>query len=532
MSTPEARILVVDDEPGVAQLCTRILDRAGFEVEAVTEPQQGVTILQAQPYDLLLLDIRMPGMDGFQLMELARRQQPDLAVVIMTGFGTVETAIEALRQGADGLILKPFEKTSELVRSVREALQVSRNKREVARLLALRPLFNITESLFSETRPTRLIELILSAICGHLRCDHAGYYRRLVGENRLELVSQRGNPLPPEPSDPQSGPLGRVDALGVSLAINADGPGDPDLQRVLADHGLGSLLCAPVSREVEYSLLLAARKAGEPNFSASDVEMFGILARQASVALENARLYAELRDYVRQVEESQQALIQAEKMAAVGRLTASIAHEINNPLQSLRNCLHLARREELDPDQRQDYLVLADSELNRLMSTVQRMLDFYRPGTGDRDVADVNALVQRVLKLLKKQLDEQQIEVHTSLTEPLPPIHVVANQIQQVIFNIILNAMDAMPEGGDLFIETRASNSMVEINFQDTGPGVPAEVRERIFEPFLSTREHGTGLGLSVSYNILDAHGGSLVLLDDRKPGACFRVRLPIMEAT
>ena len=123
MSTPESKILVLDDELGIAQLCKRVLDRAGYDVEMVTRPQVGVELLQQKPFDLLLLDIRMPEMDGFQFMSLAKHHQPDLAVLVMTGFGTVETAIEALRQGADGLILKPFEKTTELVESVAEALR-------------------------------------------------------------------------------------------------------------------------------------------------------------------------------------------------------------------------------------------------------------------------------------------------------------------------------------------------------------------------------------------------------------------------
>jgi two-component system NtrC family sensor kinase len=315
------------------------------------------------------------------------------------------------------------------------------------------------------------------------------------------------------------------------ITANLGGPGDPDLQNQIEGYHLGSVLCAPITRENDVSVLLAGRDASESYFSESDIEMFAILASQAGVALENARLYSELRAYLRQVEDSQKALIQAEKMAAVGRLTASIAHEINNPLQGLGNCLHLAVRDDLDEKQRADYLILAESELERLKATVGRMLDFYRPGKLDREDADVNELVLRVLKLLRKQLEDHQIIVITDLTEDLPRISVVTNQIQQVFFNIILNAIDAMAGGGELHVITRDRYGSVEILFEDTGPGVGAEARDRIFEPFSSTREDGTGLGLSVSYNILDTHGGSLELLQVDNKGACFRVQLPIMES-
>jgi signal transduction histidine kinase/CheY-like chemotaxis protein len=529
---PESRILVVDDEPGVALLCERVLKKAGFEVESCSNPEEGITFLQQQPFDLLLVDIRMPGMDGFELMSIARRQQPNLAVVIMTGFGTVETAIEALRQGADGLVLKPFAETSELVRSVREALRESQNKREIARLSALRPLFTLTEALFAETNPDRLIDLILNAICGHLRCNHSAFYQRAPNDPQLSLIAHRGVPLPEE-NESADGPLTSAESLGVTLAINVEGPGDEELQGIIAEEKFSSVLCAPLKQNDEASsVLMAGRDLGEPSFSEADSEMFSILARQASVALENARLYDELRVYVRQVEESQQALIQAEKMAALGRLMASIAHEVNNPLQAVRNCLHLAGREELPLERRKDYLALSESELNRLMATMQRMLDFSRPGTQERVATDLNELVQRVLQLLGKQLEDSDIQVYTNLLEKLPQVQVAANQIQQVIFNIILNAMDAMPDGGKIFIATDHQDGFVEVLFEDTGPGVADDVAEQIFEPFISTREEGTGLGLSVSYSILDAHEGNLELMVRMDRGACFRMTLPVMEVS
>jgi signal transduction histidine kinase len=247
--------------------------------------------------------------------------------------------------------------------------------------------------------------------------------------------------------------------------------------------------------------------------------------------MENARLYEELRAYVKRVEESQQALIQAEKLATAGRMTASIAHEINNPLQAVRNCLHLASRTDLAMERRQDYLVMAQAELERLAETVQRMLDYYRPNVMRQAVA-VQDLLQHVLGLMGQQLTQRRIKVTTSLPDDLPKVTAVGSQIQQVLLNLLINASDAMPEGGAVAISAQANKTFVEILFQDTGPGVPAQMRTTIFEPFISTKEGGTGLGLSVSYGIISAHGGTLELLPDHKPGACFRITLPIAEQT
>lgn len=525
MNTP--LVLVLDDEPGITLLCKRLLTRAGFDVLAFTEPRKAMEELSRHRFDLLLVDIRMPEVDGFDVIAHAQHSQPDIAVLVMTGFGTVETAIRALRQGVDGLLLKPFEKSDELLTSVRQALADKQNKRDAARIQTLRPLFSVTESLLSETHPHRLLDLILTAVCGHLSCAQAAYYQLDSAGGGATLLAGRGI----LPFDEDAGSESVLGAQAVNLEapalVNAVGPGDPLSQSEMKRRGLAAAMFMPVSRPGTRSLLYAGRESGQVPFREADLEMFQILGRQAVVAMENARLYAELRDYVRRVEESQHALLQAEKMAAAGRLTASIAHEINNPLQAVQNCIHLAGREDLPAEKRQEYFELARSELDRLRTTVQRMLDFYRPNAVAPQSVNLVDLLAHVLGLMGKQLDERGIRVKKNVPNDLPSINAVSSQIQQVFINLILNAYDAMPSGGELQITVRAARDGVEILFQDTGPGIPSGESRNIFEPFVSTKEGGTGLGLTVSYNIVTAHGGALDLIPARGPGACFRVSLP-----
>src|ERR1051325_3573131 len=132
-------VLVVDDEPGIALLCDRILNRAGYSVVSETNPRTAIEDLQQKRFDLLLVDIRMPEVDGFDVISRAQMVQPDIAVLVMTGFGTVETAIQALRQGVDGLLLKPFKQGEELLQAVRQALADNQRRRDTARVSALRP---------------------------------------------------------------------------------------------------------------------------------------------------------------------------------------------------------------------------------------------------------------------------------------------------------------------------------------------------------------------------------------------------------
>ena len=521
-------VLVVDDEPGIALLCDRILSRAGYAVISETNPRTAIEDLQQKHFDLLLVDIRMPEVDGFDVISRAQMVQPDIAVLVMTGFGTVETAIRALRQGVDGLLLKPFKQSDELLQAVRQALMDNQRKRDTARVSALRPLFNVTETLFAETNRDRLLELIVTAICDHLNCSNVAYYH--VEKGKVAVVAQRGKVLQIDVSNFAAQLVSRVDADGDPIVINATGPGEEDAQSLLSTLGLGTAILIPVARSNLHSVFFAARDVSvtERPFRGADLEMFFVLARQAVVAMENASLYADLRAYVRRVEDSQQALLRAEKMAAAGRLTASIAHEVNNPLQSVQNCLHLAGREDLPPEKRQEYFDLARNELERLMKTTQRMLDFYRPGSAKVEQVDILELLQHVLSLTAQQLGQRHIEVQTDLPQALPEIYAVSSQIQQIFFNLILNALDAMPAGGKLEIKARERERGVEMIFQDTGPGIPENKRNDIFEPFFSTKEGGTGLGLTVSYNIVTAHGGTLDLVNGNKPGACFRLFLPM----
>jgi signal transduction histidine kinase len=250
-------------------------------------------------------------------------------------------------------------------------------------------------------------------------------------------------------------------------------------------------------------------------FSNQDEQLLILIAGNLAGLFENMRLNEELRLYIRQLEESQRALIQAEKMAIAGRLTASIAHEINNPLQSVSNCLHLVERKELSLEDRQNYLDLAREELDRLMQTVQRMLDYYRPGALDRKPTDIHALLSKVITLMEKQFRDHSIRIHLHFAPNLPLVYVVGDQIQQVFLNLALNAVEAMPKGGNLIIETFHHPDHVRVIFQDTGPGVSPLKKKTIFEPFVSSKQGGTGLGLAISYGIITAHGGSLELLDD-----------------
>jgi two-component system NtrC family sensor kinase len=221
-------------------------------------------------------------------------------------------------------------------------------------------------------------------------------------------------------------------------------------------------------------------------------------------------------------------------MAAIGRLAASIAHEINNPLQAIHNSLHLSLHKNLDDDKRLQYVGMAQVEVQRLIEIVQRMLDFYRPSRGGAAPTDINSIVTNVLALAQKRLEHSSVQVHTHLSPDMPPVPVVADQITQVFLNIVINAIEAMPSGGELHLETMLAEDgeWALVRFHDTGMGMPSEQIANLFEPFYTTKSDGTGLGLAISYGIVERHGGEIDVSSQPERGTTFVVKLPLHPVT
>jgi signal transduction histidine kinase/CheY-like chemotaxis protein len=526
----EARILVVDDNLMDARLCQLLLERHAFKVTSSTDPRMALDFLHQQKMDLLLVDIYLPHIDGFELIQHAKKIQPNMAVLVMTGFATVETGILALQRGVDGLILKPFDIGERLIDAVRQALHQNRQKQDAARLQVLRPLFSVTEGLIAQTNLSDLNQLIVKAGESLFQNSIICFYRYSSNQNNLTcLASSQG-----------AGPCGQshfIDSLlrlseqVGAFYVNDDVHDYDEWRDSLEEYRKWSFMVVPVHQDTNHFLFIAGRSPVVQPFSESDLEMLVLLARQAAIAVLNAGLYEELRTTINRVEESQRALVQAEKMAVVGRLIASVAHEINNPLQAVGNCLHLAGRKDLDMNQRDAYLKMGKDELARLTSTVRQMLDFYRSDTEVRAPVDVIDLVDRVIELLKAQLSEKSIKVETNIQQPLPPLPAAQNQLQQVLLNLFLNAIDAVSSNGSyrtIWVDAYMEKNNLYLSVEDSGAGVPKQYEQRIFEPFFSTKQDGLGLGLMVSYGIVESHGGTLKLVPPLNGrGAKFLLRVP-----
>jgi two-component system NtrC family sensor kinase len=228
--------------------------------------------------------------------------------------------------------------------------------------------------------------------------------------------------------------------------------------------------------------------------------------------------------------EAQEALIQAEKLSAAGRLAASLAHEINNPLQSVIGCLGLAERKLARGEEVVQYIQVARQELRRAARVVAQMRDLHRRSrVGSREQTEISDLLEQVLLVTAKQCENQGVGVMLRKPDVQPVVLAVPDQLRQVFMNLVLNAIDAMPDGGllDVTISPTVDPPGVSIQFRDSGTGIAPEVLPRLFEPFYSTRAGGLGLGLFISRNIIEDHEGHIEVSSTVDQGSTFTVWLP-----
>jgi two-component system NtrC family sensor kinase len=246
------------------------------------------------------------------------------------------------------------------------------------------------------------------------------------------------------------------------------------------------------------------------------------LAREAD---ERQRLEASNR----KLREAQQQLIQSERMAAIGKVAARVAHEVNNPLAIIRTAVRIISNHSATEGPTLRSLQMIEQEISRIARIIQELLEFSRPTTPGQERIQVSDVIREIEPLLEQDCRDKHITLSLHLAPDLPPVLLSADQLKQVVLNMVRNAEDAMPHGGQLLIRTALQESFVELTIADTGSGIATEHLPHIFDPFFTTKRwgRGVGLGLSVSYCIITAAKGRIDVASDVGKGSTFRIRLP-----
>lgn len=533
VKSQRARILIVDDDPEMIRLIKEVLELIPSEVLVENTGVDALALLHREiekdGVDVVLLDIMMPGEDGFRILDRMKSdpQLRQIPVILITGLNSIEAKTRGLQMGADDYIIKPFD-PQELLARLDVVLRIRRTETMLRQ--RNRELAALDEINRAISASLDLDEVLVSALDGLNSLIEADALTIILDDAESDsLVIQASRS--PEDIDLKGEVIPEDDAtLRVAIDENRSTlqtSVTSGIWNKILDRSALDLLCVPLLQEgYAIGAMLAASRPGHLN--RQHTHLVEHIAATVVIAVDKARMFQDLEAFAEEIERSQNRLIQAEKMAAVGRLTASLAHEINNPLQAVQNSLHLARHQGLNAEKRQSFLDMAQNEVNRLIQIVRRMLDFYRPSSTTQTL-NLNRPVEDALAIARKRLEQSHVEVDARLAPDLPPVKGTSNQLTQVFLNVVINAIEAMPDGGKLWVATTHHTQRHEViaAFRDNGPGIEPEIRTHLFEPFHTSKDTGTGLGLAISYSIIERHNGTIAVENVPEGGTAFIIRLP-----
>jgi len=358
-------------------------------------------------------------------------------------------------------------------------------------------------------------------------------------------------------TDPETGELskyrskGMIPPKGVVISISRVGPLARYLQRNSKPHRMSEIKAEIPERSSDWELLsmldielvvplvakghlvgilLLPGKLSDDSFHEDDLEFVSILVNQLSVALDNANLYENEKKALSELKDTQQRLIETERLAALGTLSASIAHEVNNPLAIIKNYLAIIEKLIGEDTSIKNHVVIVHEEVNRIAVIVRQLLDFYRPTLEQRADINICEILKSTLELIRGKLSDAGINIIQKFEDSTCRIVGSSDKLKQVFLNILLNARDAMPDGGNLIITGGKYDGFTEIRFCDTGIGISDKDLPHIFEPFYTAgKVTGTGLGLSVCYGIVRSHEGTITAERNEFGGATFVVKFPLL---
>ena len=515
MNKEDWKVLLIDDEEAIRRVVSIVLADEGYQMLTAEDGESGLQLCQEESPQIVITDIRMPGMDGIEVLKRVKDEDPDKEVIVVTGFGDMGLAIRALQSDASDFITKPIENEALLV-------ALERAKKRHTDRKALNDYTAIIEERWMETAEelARTFDfqnnLIDSSIDGIMGCHGDGEVI-LYNQSLEKMLGYKKEEVIKKMSFDQFFPVGAVEHLREKLYSEEYG-GENRLFLFETN------LVSKIGKKIPVQLSATVLHEGD--------EEIGTVS-----------FFRDLRK-IRRMEQQfadQTRLLHQDKMISLGRLAASVVHEINNPLAGILNYVRLMikiiKRDSLKPEKVQkfqSYLSLVESETSRCSKIVSNLLAFSRKSEMKFAEIDMRDLLKRCVMLSQHKLILQNIEIKTELDPAVPPIWGDFNQIQQCIINLIFNAIDAMPEGGILSIISSfdAGEGIIRIAVEDTGCGISKENIPYIFDRFFTTKEEGKGIGLGLStvHDITERHKGSIDVNSRQGEGATVTINLPAGE--
>jgi signal transduction histidine kinase len=526
-----ATVLLVDDEEGIRRICIDALREAHYNViEARTGFEAIETARHKSPgaLDLLVTDLRMPDIDGLQVAQEIRCYYPDLLIVVMTGYGTLDAALQALKEGVSEFVLKPF-RPDELVDAVARALHTRRLERENVRLQTLLPLFDLSRLLMSTPDLQAISRHVVHTAREEMRADSASLML-LDAQGKLTIRAAEG--LPPEVilkthQSADEGIAGHVLTHREPLVLQGDLTDDPRFASVSHQSGVRSAISLPlIHQDRALGVLNVSRREEALPFTEGDVEFLAVLASQAAVALENARLFQESQDAYRRL---------AELDHLKSEFISIASHELRSPLAVLLAYATLSEAEATGPVL--DHLHQVRDSAMQLKAIIDEMVSLRRIDTGEAqihlsDVA-IAGVVSDVLQEFLPLASQEGIDLITEIPDGLIAARADEQVVRLILSNLLSNAIKFTQAEGRVTILAYQEEDRVILAVEDTGIGIPEEELEQIFARFYQVedslrREHGgIGLGLAIAREMAELIDSTLSVSSRIGRGSIFSLSLP-----
>lgn len=481
----EISILLVDDESDILEVCRLFLEDEGYRVYTALDGKAALSIYKRIHPPIAILDIRLPGMSGIDLLQAIKAIDPQTEVIMITGHGDLDAAIGCLRYEAADFILKPIDveglsaalkRTFTKITHRRMARQAARNRSLLD--MVLNEL--IREDVLVVSADYRVTD-INESMMRKLKVTRP----EAVGRLCHELLHQRGSPCEGEGFTCPLMQLGHTGTPSQMTHSHLDQEGK--------EHQF-SISCYPLLQNGQMTGLIE-------------------ICREITQDLDRQRRW-----------------LQNDKMASIGRLAAGVAHEINNPMTTILTTAMLLQEETTPINPAGDELRLIASEALRCRQIISALLEFACQSKPAKTAVNLNEIIEACFLLTRKQAGENAVTLDSHLGGDLPQICLDNDLMQHAIMNLILNAIEAAGANGRVTVTSRClpENKVIEVAVCDTGPGIASEIIDRIFDPFFTTREMGTGLGLSVTQGIIEQHGGTIEVTSIPGQKTCFQIHLPL----
>jgi PAS domain S-box-containing protein len=497
------KILLVDDEESIRNMMRMTLELDGFNVLMAEDGPTALDVFKRESPEIVLLDVRMPGMDGVEVLSCIKEMNRDAEVIIISGHGDMDMAVECLRKEASNFLTKPVgdELLSLSLKRSLEKLALKKKVKQYTRNLETL----VREANVELERAYQFRENIIENSPDAMVCIRKGgeiiifnsAAEKLLSYNKQDVISKMN--------------IVRIYPTGIAKKIMKDlksddfgGPGTLQKREVLVVDSDGNEIPVYISAAILYEDGVEAGSVG---------------------------IFTDLREKIK----LEKQLLRSEKLSSLGKLSAGIAHEINQPLTGVLTFAHLLLKKFKDDEKTRKDLEIIVRETTRIRGIVQGILDFAREMPMQKKSRRIEEVLEQTLEIIVHQQRFFGIKLVKDYSPVAPEVVVDSNLMEQVFMNIILNALDAMHGSGTLTVRTRLDNEWVEIDFEDTGSGMPEAILDKIFDPFFTTKDStegmGMGLGLAVSYGIVKNHNGDILVASKEGVGTKFTIRLPAESA-